>query len=150
MVITGGRDIGRWGACGEPVDVGSGFRAELVGASGGELLVLHGYGDLDVAVRDEAHAAIAGVLHRRGDHTSGRGAAPAALVIDLSRATYLAAAVVAALINEAERTRSPRRARLVVRKPGMPARVVELLDLNGIFDVYDDLGEALASPTHGP
>jgi anti-anti-sigma regulatory factor len=127
----------------DPDDPGedSGFRVEIRDLPGEEVLVVEGRGELDLATKDELREAIAGV---RG--TRRRSGVPVAaehrIVIDLSRATYLGATIIAALVEEARSTPGP--ARLVVGGRGLVSRVAAVLDLGDVFEIVDSLPAALA------
>ena len=124
----------------------AGFRAELLDAVGDEVLVVRAYGELDLANRHELRSTIDRRLRSR--HGTGALAPPETpgLVLDLSQATYVGATIIAALVEETERTPQARsRPRLVVGRGGMLNRLAAILALSEIFDVFEDLDEALAS-----
>lgn len=122
---------------------GSGFRAELRDVPGEAILVVHGHGELDLATKDELREAIADVRQARRA-TGVAVASEHRLVIDLSRATYLGATIIAALVEEARST--PGQARLVVGRRGVVSRVATILDLGEVFEIVDDLADALDAP----
>jgi anti-anti-sigma regulatory factor len=82
----------------------AGLRAELVDALGDEVLVVRGYGELDLANRHQPRNTIDGRLQSR--HGTGATAPPETpgLVMDLSQATYVGATIIAAMVEETERT----------------------------------------------
>ena len=131
----------------------NGFRAEIIETPGEKVLVLRGGGELDLSSRHEARSAVTYALRTSHKAASGPWVPPAGLVVDLRATTYLSATVVAALIVEARRTPTLRRARLVICRAGVAARVVATLGLDEIFDVFDDLDDALthsAAPSTRP
>ena len=132
----------------ESAEERSGFTAELADVAGTEVVVVHGHGELDLANRHELRAATSDVLARR-QGPAGPADHPV-LVIDLSRATYLGATIVAAMIEEVERTRPGNVARLVVARTGIVSRVAAILHLGTVFDVFDDVDAALRSASAGP
>jgi anti-anti-sigma regulatory factor len=67
-------------------------------------------------------------------------------VIDLSGVTHLGATVIAALVEEAERSPSRHAPRLVVGRQGVVARVAALLDLGEHFEVVETLADAVPAP----
>jgi anti-anti-sigma regulatory factor len=119
----------------------SGFRVELRDVPGEEVLVVEGRGELDLATKDELREAIADVRGLR--RVSGVPvAAEHRLVIDLTRATYLGATIIAALVEEARSTPGP--ARLVVGGHGLVSRVAAVLELGDVFEIVDNLPAALS------
>jgi anti-anti-sigma factor len=111
---------------------------------GEEVLVVHGRGELDLANRHEVRTAVAEAQRARRRRTPVATFPLAGLVVDLGAATYVGATTIAALAEEAGRTAARRTPRLVVGRGGIVGRVAAMLDLAEIFDVYDDLDDALA------
>lgn len=110
--------------------------------AGEEILVVHGRGELDLAIRHEVRTAVADA-HRARRARPAPATPLARLVIDLRAVTYLGATAIAALVEEAERTAARGAPRLVVGRGGVVGRVATLLDLAEIFDVFADLDDAL-------
>ncbi|MEJ2865368.1 STAS domain-containing protein [Actinomycetospora flava] len=132
-----------------PVGGERGFRAELIQAADDNVLVLRGVGDLDLATRDEVRKTAEHALRSACDASPATFVAPSVLVADLSRATYLEASVVSALLDQAQRAPTLRAARLVIDPTGVAARVVALLRLGEVFEILDDLDEALTGGPRG-